>query len=377
MGFGKKALATATAQLDATLTDWPIAGNPIVTVIGPRGGSTKTRTAAGIAHVLGQGFRVPGMLLALDGNPDYGDLMEVFGLTSRVPARLVDFLDDPSRVKHPADWGSFLDVTGRVHVLHNQDVRAERVEAATRQQFEAALRVIRQFAAVTVVDGGTSLVRPWARATLPETAHLVVACRADPIALHTTSKTLAEVVAAGHGHLVDRATVVATVVDQHARPEAYSEGLDFLRSKVGAVHVVPYDRAAGAVGPVRWDRTTVGHQTAMVRIVSGIVTDLQQHAALPDSLPVNAYRADPGQLIPAWPVVEESIPPAPVAYTPPAAADGPNMGWQPDQGSGYSLPPQPVAEPEPVPEMGTPALYTHASTTQSAPALPGWARRTN
>lgn len=299
----RRALVEAEARLDDGLRGGFLTC-PLVAVIGAKGGGGKTTTAAALLHLLGQHDRVAGMLLGIDANPDVGDLVERVGITaSRVPERLVDFAAAPDAVRHPVDWAPLLDITGRIHVLHNEGVASTRIEALLADQWRAALSRARRFSSMLVVDTGTALRHPSSIATIDEATSLVIATRADPLAIDKTAHAVAELVQDGHNDLVSRATVVLTAVDKGVKPEAYAEGMAFLASRVAAVTVVPYDKAAGAVGPIGFAAAAPATRLAWMSVLDSVVGDLRARQGAPASL---TDQADSGRIDTriTWPIRE-------------------------------------------------------------------------
>lgn len=332
--FGRRDLATLDRQLDL-LSGPMITGSPVITIVGPKGGGTKTSTASAVLRLLGIGDRIPGMLLGIDANPDVGDLPERLGvLGSRAPYRFADFALRPTGVQHPADWGQLVDVVGRVHLLHNQSVSSARIDALTIEQYRDALLWARRFAAMTVVDTGTSVVHPANAAAVEQASTLVIATRADPLAINKTAEAVAEIVQAGFGDLVGRATVALTKVDKNAREDQYGRGMDFLARRVQAVHVVPYDPAAGAVGPILWDKLRPATLTAWTQVLMSALTDLQEHytpmatTRIPATPPVFTGWPEPTPPVAAQPVEAEPTPtPDPRYATGPALPEPELPPW--------------------------------------------------
>lgn len=283
-GGRRRDIADADTRLDDGLRGGFLSC-PLVAVIGAKGGGSKTTTAAALLHLLGQRDRVAGMLLGIDANPDVGDLVERVGITSsRVPQRLVDFAAAPDAVRHPVDWAPLLDITGRIHVLHNEGVASSRIEALTTEQWRAALARARRFSSMLIVDTGTAIRHPSTVATIDQATSLVIATRADPLAIDKTAQAVAELVQDGYDDLVSRATVVLTAVDKSAKPEAYGDGMAFLASRVATVIVAPYDKAAGAVGPVNFAVAAPATRLAWMGVLEAVVADLRARQAAPAAL---------------------------------------------------------------------------------------------
>ena len=269
---GRRELSAALRELDELLAVTP-QGAHQVTVIGPKGGGTKTSTVAAVLHLLAD--RAAGMLVGVDCNADKGTLTQRMGLArSQVPSRLVTLAQDPSAVQCPVDLSAYLDRVGRVHLLHNDGVPSRDVDLISRAQYTELLVLLSRYAEITFVDTGTSMVHPSTLAALDRADHVVIAAAAEPPALQITTEGVAELVDLGHGPLISRSTMVATVTDPAARPAAYAQGVDFFAARCGQVQVVPYDRAAGAVGAIRWNRLRPATELAYARVSGHLMRSL-------------------------------------------------------------------------------------------------------
>src|SRR5664279_5528293 len=118
------------------------------------------------------------------------------------------------------------------------------------------------------------MVHPSTLAALDRTDHVVIAAAAEPPALQITTEGVAELVALRYGRLIAESTMVATVTDPAARPDAYAQGVEFFASRCGHVEVVPYDRAAGAVGSIRWNRLRPATELAYARVSGHLMRSL-------------------------------------------------------------------------------------------------------
>ena len=270
--FSKRELSAALQELEALLAATP-QGARQVTVIGPKGGGTKTSTVAAVLHLLSD--RVVGMVVGVDCNADKGTLTQRMGMaSSQVPSRLLTLAQNPSTVQYLLDLSAYLDRVGRIHMLHNDGVPSRQVDRITREQYSELLVLLSHYAEITFVDTGTSMVHPSTLAALDGADHVVIAAAAEPPALQITTEGVAELVDLGYGPLISRSTIVATVTDPGARPEAYTKGVDFFAARCGHVQIVPYDRAAGAVGAIRWNRLRAATELAYARIAGSITRAL-------------------------------------------------------------------------------------------------------
>ena len=209
--FSKRELSAALQELEALLAATP-QGARQVTVIGPKGGGTKTSTVAAVLHLLSD--RVVGMVVGVDCNADKGTLTQRMGMaSSQVPSRLLTLAQNPSTVQFLLDLSAYLDRVGRIHLLHNDGVPSRQVDRITREQYSELLVLLSHYAEITFVDTGTSMVHPSTLAALDGADHVVIAAAAEPPALQITTEGVAELVDLGYGPLISRSTIVATVTD--------------------------------------------------------------------------------------------------------------------------------------------------------------------
>jgi len=322
-GSSRRELAEALEDLDDLFAVTP-QGARQVTVIGPKGGGTKTSTVAAVLHLLSD--RVVGMLVGVDCNADKGTLTQRMGLvSSQVPSRLLTLAKQPSSVQYLVDLSAYLDRVGRVHLLHNDGVASRDVDRITREQYDELLVLLSRYAEIAVVDTGTSMVHPSTLAALDRADHVVIAAAAEPPALQITTEGVAELVALGYGQLIAESTMVATVTDPAARPDAYAQGVDFFAARCGHVEVVPYDRAAGAVGSIRWNRLRPATEVAYARIAGHVarslrlspsteVADSERQLTIHRESPLVRWFLEPMNCQPATPS-SVGLPPRPMAFS--------------------------------------------------------------
>lgn len=297
------AVVEVISELDALCATAMPGGSCRVAVWGPKGGGTRTTTAAAILSVLDG--RLVGMLAGVDANPDLRNLTQRLGLgASTVPGRLHTLAQDTSVIRYLADWSTFLDRVGRIHLLHNDTVPGPLVHSLTTEQYRAVFDLLARYAEVQVIDLPQSPFHPSSRAALATADHLVVALPADAAVLRLATDAMDELAAAGHGRLLSRATVVLTVTQQRVKPAAYQQALDYLTGRVGDVQVVPFDRRVGA-GFDHTDTAKLAPRTSLAyrKIVRHVLASIRGNSSEnPEVIPPESPRQHShhsGQ-VPTW-----------------------------------------------------------------------------
>lgn len=272
-------LTEVRSQLDQLCAESMPGGSCRVVVWGPKGGSTKTTTTAALLNELSG--RLVGMLAGVDANPDLRNLTQRLGLRqSHVPGRLYTLAQDPSIVRYLADWATYLDRVGRIHLLHNDNVPNRQVQGLTEAQYSSVFELLARYAEIQVIDLGQSASHPSSRAAFLSADHLVIALPADAAVLRLATNALTELVDAGHGGLLSRATVVLTVTQPRIRPEVYRTAEQFLSGRVGHVQVVPYDRRVGArYETTAFDKLAAPTHLAYAELTRNVLISIREQAA--------------------------------------------------------------------------------------------------
>ncbi|WP_029136904.1 hypothetical protein [Nakamurella lactea] len=272
-------LTEVRAQLDELCAVSTPGGSCRIVVWGPKGGSTKTTTAAALLNELSG--RLAGLLVGVDANPDLRNLTQRLGMQqSRVPGRLYTLAQDPSAIRYLADWAPYLDRVGRIHLLHNDNVPNREVQALTEAQYTAAFDLLARYAEVQIIDLGQSGCHPSSTAAFRSADQLLIALPADAGVLRLATNALTELVDAGHGELLSRATVVLTVTQPRFQKDLYRAADQYLNGRVGDILVVPYDRHVGARCETSvFDKLTAPTRLAYAAMTRHVLASIRQHGA--------------------------------------------------------------------------------------------------
>ena len=165
----------------------PSAGGRQVATVGVKGQSGKTTAVTVLGTLLAP--QLAGVTIGADLNPDKGTLVARAG-AHRHPTtrRLVDLAGAAAEVRYPDELNMYLDAVGRFHLLHNEQVYPEAIAEISGEQYAQVLKVLRHFAALTLIDTGTSLIHPGMTAALSAADHLVIAVKASPESLNLTAE---------------------------------------------------------------------------------------------------------------------------------------------------------------------------------------------
>lgn len=264
----RRQLDQATQEL-ATVCSRPMPGRPsrIIAVVGVKGGAVKSSTAAALLHTYAH--LVPGMVVGVDFNDDFGTLCQSLGvLRSTAQGRLVSLAASTDRIGSAAELAPFMDLSGRVHLLHNEDVSSEQIQSMTQDQGMAVLDLLSSMASVIVVDCGTNLISPATRAVLARADQLVIASSAAPASINVTVRGVGQILKNGHAELVADATAVLTKVTTAITDKQLAKGRAFFEQKCADVVVVPYDHAIAASSAIPFNTLSPATRLAHAQVAA-------------------------------------------------------------------------------------------------------------
>jgi MinD-like ATPase involved in chromosome partitioning or flagellar assembly len=260
-----------------------------VTVMGPKGGSGKTPTAATLALLLGQ--HRGEITAVLDGNTHMGTLrLRLVGEDESAPEPLLDMADLAGLLR--PEWptlGRFCDLVDRIRVFSNTGVDPRRVEDMTGQQYAAFLQLLSRAAQLVISDMGTSTAGEVAVAALDAADQLVVctemrrdalelavewvaALAGQPVSYRPNPEDYSGVADGRYAELVGRAIVV--VAPSGGDPAELRPLLDWLAQVTnqdaagGRVVVVPHDPHVATGSRIRLDLLQPATRLAYLRVAA-------------------------------------------------------------------------------------------------------------
>lgn len=236
LNLGLSPSEVAYAEMVTTIRQ-PITGDYKIAVLSLKGGVGKTTTTVTLGSTFAQ-LRKGDRVVALDGNPDFGNL--VSRVTKQTNTTVKDLLSD-------TDLDRYGDV--RKHTSQNDHglevVAGERdlnqSEQFSKDEFERVMAVLERHYTLIFTDCGTGVINE-AMAGVLETAHaLIMVCSMTVDGARAVSANIEWLRRHGHHHLVERAVVVLNTNKQGK----HSANVDQLREHFGpwvrAVHVIPFD----------------------------------------------------------------------------------------------------------------------------------------
>jgi MinD-like ATPase involved in chromosome partitioning or flagellar assembly len=167
-------------NLEVMIRANPLRRCMVIAVVSPKGGPGKTTVTALLGSLFAELRRDP--VLALDANPDLGDLKDKLGHNGNGAAALVDdlaaWLDEhPSAT--PADMWSRLGVGphGLRYIATPRPPecsRARMIAAADFQLYQGLIARLRDYAGIILIDCGTGMLDPPVRAALQAADQIVL-----------------------------------------------------------------------------------------------------------------------------------------------------------------------------------------------------------
>ncbi|HZI91091.1 MAG TPA: AAA family ATPase [Thermoleophilaceae bacterium] len=168
------------AALEGELRSHPgVSRANTIAVISPKGGVGKTTCAFLLGNLLCShlGMRV----VAVDANPDFGNLASLAPSTRRVERSLADLLDDLGGLRTAAELRPYVSQlpTG-LHVVGAPE-RVEAMAAMTAARYGDALAFLGQFYEAVLLDLGPGITDPIARLSIQRADQLLVVATADQV----------------------------------------------------------------------------------------------------------------------------------------------------------------------------------------------------
>lgn len=238
----------------------------VIAVICLKGGIGKTSTTAGVGLTLAhyRGDRV----IALDANPDAGDLYERT-CPGTPPATLTDLAHRAHEVQSMTDLARFTGITERLSVIAG-DQEPTISESLSADDFVTALRVVQHYYNVVMVDCGTGVTHPSMVGILSSARHVIIAGGYAVSGARRAENSLRWLHANGYEDLARNATVVLTqtaTVSSIVDTAAIEATLANLSS---TVITVPHDQAVADGTTISRDALQPATSEAYLKIAASI-----------------------------------------------------------------------------------------------------------
>ena len=247
-------------QYNAGLTDriqQTITGTRNVTFMCLKGGISKTSTTLGVGLTLAE--HRPDHVLAIDANPDAGDLADralsherVAQLSPRTITDLVQAIND-DKIHNLTDLNRFTQTSGRLHLIAGEQDPAVS-ESLTAEEYESVRSVTDRFYPLTLTDCGTGVTHPAMKGILDGTQQIVVTSGWAVSGAKRAEQTLKWLHSAHDGayaELAANAVLVLTDTGTATRSVNKDAIVETLGSLCRAVHLVPFDAAVAKGDLVR------------------------------------------------------------------------------------------------------------------------------
>lgn len=234
-----------------------ITGTRNVTFMCLKGGISKTSTTLGVGLTLAE--HRPDHVLAIDANPDAGDLADralsherVAQLSPRTITDLVQAIDD-DKIHNLTDLNRFTQTSGRLHLIAGEQDPAVS-ESLTAEEYESVRSVTDRFYPLTLTDCGTGVTHPAMKGILDNTQQIVVTSGWAVTGAKRAEQTLKWLHAAHDGayaELAANAVLVLTDTGTATRSVNREQIIETLGSLCRAVHLVPFDASVAKGDLVR------------------------------------------------------------------------------------------------------------------------------
>lgn len=248
----------------------PIRGCHKIAVVSLKSGIGKTTTTSCLGLTLAhyRGDRV----VALDANPDAGTLAE--RLTGVTDVSVRDLLDKIDSVTSFTEVSRYMSLAQRLQVLAS-DQDSEVSEAFDAEQYTQVTDLLSHYYNVILTDSGTGMLHSAMAGTLTAADSVVVVGAPSVDGSSRAAKTLAWLVAHGHGDLVANSVAVISSV----RERATEVNMDLLRNhfnaRCRAVLEIPFDPHLVVGGPIDMSkiarRTEYAYLTLAAAVADGFV----------------------------------------------------------------------------------------------------------
>jgi MinD-like ATPase involved in chromosome partitioning or flagellar assembly len=250
----------------------PLSGSFNTAILSLKGGIGKTSTTVGVGMILAE-YRGDHPL-AIDANPDSGDLAErALGemLYQKVKPRTVtDIVRDIDHITSLTTLTDYMHHANRLHLVAGEQDPALS-DALTAAEYLKIKQLVSQYYAVTLTDCGTGVSHPAMAGVLPEATNLVIASGYAVSGAKRARNTLQWLADHGYENLARNAIVVVTDKDQVSSRVNKRAIEEHLAGYCRQLITVPHDRAVADGDRVSLDRISAPTRRAYKEIAAAIV----------------------------------------------------------------------------------------------------------
>lgn len=257
-----------------------ITGTRNVTFMCLKGGISKTSTTLGVGLTLAE--HRPDSVLAIDANPDAGDLADralsheqVEAVSPRTITDLVHAIE-ADQIHNLTDLNRFTQTSGRLHLIAGEQ-DPDVSESLTAEEYISVRDVADRFYPITLTDCGTGVTHPAMKGILENAQQLVVASGWAVTGAKRAERTLTWLHQAHNGayaELARNAVVVLTDTGTTSKAIDRDQIVETLGALCRAVHVVPFDPAVAKGDLVRLPDLTPQTRQAYLEVGATIIDAL-------------------------------------------------------------------------------------------------------
>lgn len=258
----------------------PISGTRNIVYMCLKGGISKTSTTSGVGLTLAE-YR-PDSVLAIDTNPDAGDLADrLLGhdqVESTSPRTITDLVSalDANQIDNLTDLNRYTQTSGRLHfIAGEQDPDVS--ESLTADQYRAVRDTVDRFYPITLTDCGTGVTHPAMKGILERADQIVVASGWAVTGAKRAQRTLTWLHEAHDGaykNLAENAIVVLTDTGATSKDVDRDAIIETLQHLCRDVHIVPFDAEIGKGDLISLDELRPATRQAFLEIGASIVDAL-------------------------------------------------------------------------------------------------------
>ena len=236
-----------------------------------KGGIGKTSTTAGVGLTLARhrGDRI----IAIDANPDAGDLYERT-CPGAPPATLTDLAARSGDIESMTDLARYTGLAERLAVIAgDQEPRIS--ESLSAEDFTTALRVVKHYYNVMMVDCGTGVTHPSMVGILGAAGHVIIAGGYAVSGARRAENTLRWLHASGYEHLARNSTVVLTQTASVSNTVDKAAIEATLAELAATVITVPHDQAVADGTAISLDQLHDATADAYLRVAASVAANFR------------------------------------------------------------------------------------------------------
>lgn len=268
LNLGQSPAEISYAEMVETIRQ-PIRGDYKIGVASLKGGVGKTTTTVTLGSIFAQ-HRKGDRVVALDGNPDFGNLV------SRVPRQTNTTVKDLLADEDLSRYGDVRHHTSQN--VHGLEVVAGERDLAQSERFsmaeyERVMAVLQRHYSLIFTDCGTGLINEAMDGVLKTANALILVSSVTVDGARAASANIEWLTIHGYQHLVSRAVVILNNNKQGKTTANLDQLKEHFSPHVRAVHVIPFDDHLAEGGEVNLKLLKAPTLRAFEELAELIATD--------------------------------------------------------------------------------------------------------